>query len=103
MILGLQAHQGWFKFLSHHRQNQIAGHSIRSPNIVPSDPERPIKFLSGGNQQKASLARWLASEPEFLIPRVSVYRSTGDWGLCRGGVPGSENRRRIVYCGPGRQ
>ena len=33
----------------------------------PSDPERPIKNLSGGNQQKVLLGRWLATKPELLI------------------------------------
>jgi len=36
-------------------------------NIATSDAEKPIKWLSGGNQQKAILARWLASQPRLLI------------------------------------
>ena len=40
---------------------------IKSLDIRPADRERPIKFLSGGNQQKAILARWLATEPRLLI------------------------------------
>ena len=36
-------------------------------NVRPADPERPIKNLSGGNQQKVLLGRWLATQPELLI------------------------------------
>ncbi len=36
-------------------------------NVRPADPERMIKNLSGGNQQKVLLGRWLATKPELLI------------------------------------
>lgn len=35
--------------------------------VRPADPDRPIKNLSGGNQQKVLLGRWLATQPELLI------------------------------------
>src|SRR5699024_7496797 len=36
-------------------------------DIRTTDREKPIRLLSGGNQQKVILARWLATNPEFLI------------------------------------
>ena len=36
-------------------------------NVRPADPDRPIRNLSGGNQQKVLLGRWLATKPEVLI------------------------------------
>src|SRR5690625_7510238 len=36
-------------------------------NVRPADPDRPIRNLSGGNQQKVLLGRWLATQPEVLI------------------------------------
>jgi ribose transport system ATP-binding protein len=36
-------------------------------HIVPPSLERPVMFLSGGNQQKVVLARWLFSESKILI------------------------------------
>lgn len=67
IALALQGRQGWAKPISHKAQLELAQDYIRSLDIRPPDPHRPIKFLSGGNQQKAILARWLATEPRLLI------------------------------------
>ncbi|MQT13301.1 sugar ABC transporter ATP-binding protein [Rhizobiales bacterium Sp-1] len=67
IILALQARRGWMRPLSRAEQNTIADRFIRALDIRTPDAERPIQFLSGGNQQKALLARWLATEPSFLI------------------------------------
>lgn len=67
MILALQAKQGWMRKLPDSEQKEIAKKFIRSLNIVTSDINKPIKDLSGGNQQKVILARWLASNPYLLI------------------------------------
>src|SRR5206468_11733243 len=65
--LALQANRGWLRCFPRKKQRELADHYIRALNIVTSDAEKPIKFLSGGNQQKAILARWLASHPRLLI------------------------------------
>ncbi len=67
IILALQARRGWLKPLSRAEQQKIADHFIKMLDIRTPDAEKPIQFLSGGNQQKALLARWLATEPRFLI------------------------------------
>lgn len=67
IILALQAKQGWFKSLSMKRQEEIAQQMITDLHIVTPDSSKPVGQLSGGNQQKVILARWLASQPEFLI------------------------------------
>jgi simple sugar transport system ATP-binding protein len=67
IVLALQARRGWMKPLSRREQDEIARHFIKLLDIRPADPERPIGLLSGGNQQKALLARWLATEPRLLI------------------------------------
>jgi simple sugar transport system ATP-binding protein len=67
IILALQAKQGWFKFLSFKKREQLALEMIEALRIVTPDTEKPVKDLSGGNQQKVILARWLVSNPEFLI------------------------------------
>ncbi|NTJ41838.1 sugar ABC transporter ATP-binding protein [Agrobacterium larrymoorei] len=67
IALALQARQGWMRPLSKRQKAALAGDFIKSLDIRPADPERPIKFLSGGNQQKAILARWLATNPRLLI------------------------------------
>ncbi len=48
---------------------------IRRFSIRPEDPERPIATLSGGNQQKAVVARWLAAKVRLLVleePTIGV-------------------------------
>ena len=67
IALALQARQGWSRPISPRDRRNLADEYIRSLDIRPPDPDRPIKFLSGGNQQKAILARWLATHPRLLI------------------------------------
>jgi len=67
MVLAAQAKRGWARPLSRKEQNDIVDRYMGALNVRPADPERPIKNLSGGNQQKVLLARWLATEPELLI------------------------------------
>ncbi len=67
IILALQAQRGWLHPLPRRRQDEIASRFIKLLDIRTPDAEKPIGLLSGGNQQKALLARWLATEPRFLI------------------------------------
>ncbi|MDQ0891257.1 monosaccharide-transporting ATPase [Paenibacillus sp. V4I9] len=67
IILALQASQGWFKAISRKRQDEIADAYMKVLNINPPNPEHLIKNLSGGNQQKVLLARWLLTQPKLLI------------------------------------
>jgi len=67
IVLAMQAGQGWLKYLSRARQNEIAEEFIRALNIKTPSPDQAIRLLSGGNQQKVILARWLASRPRLLI------------------------------------
>ncbi|HEX7394074.1 MAG TPA: ATP-binding cassette domain-containing protein, partial [Anaerolineaceae bacterium] len=67
IILALQAHNGWFKFLTLQKQNEIAQKYIQLLNIMTPSSEQLVKNLSGGNQQKVILARWLATNPQLLI------------------------------------
>lgn len=67
IILALQARYGWFRFLSTQRQNEIAGRYIQLLGIATPSAEQLVRNLSGGNQQKVILARWLATNPRVLI------------------------------------
>jgi simple sugar transport system ATP-binding protein len=67
IILALQARYGWFKFLSNAKQNEIAEKYIKLLGIVTPSADQLVKNLSGGNQQKVILARWLATNPKVLI------------------------------------
>ncbi len=67
IVLALQARRGWTRPIPRVEQNRLADLYIRALDIRTADREKPIKLLSGGNQQKAILARWLATEPDLLI------------------------------------
>ena len=67
IILVMQAKNGIMKFISRQKQEEIAGRYIEMLNIVTPSPETPVGSLSGGNQQKVILARWLVTQPELLI------------------------------------
>ena len=67
IILAMQANRGWFKYLSTQQQYEIANKFIELLNISTPSADQPVKNLSGGNQQKVILARWLATNPQVLI------------------------------------
>lgn len=67
IILALQARKGMFHTIPRSKQNEIADKYIKMLSIKTASRETPIGQLSGGNQQKVILARWLATNPDFLI------------------------------------
>ena len=67
IVLALQASKGWVRARSRRKQEELADHYIKALNIATPHAEQSIRNLSGGNQQKALLGRWLASNPRFLI------------------------------------
>ena len=67
IILAMQAKLGPMKKIPMHVQNEIADKYIELLQIKTASRETLIKQLSGGNQQKVILARWLATDPDFLI------------------------------------
>ncbi|WP_051545492.1 sugar ABC transporter ATP-binding protein [Butyrivibrio sp. MC2021] len=67
IILALQVLTGFFKPFSKAKANAFADEYIKKLNIKTASADTPIKSLSGGNQQKVILARWLLMHPEYLI------------------------------------
>ncbi len=67
IILALQAQRGWLRPIKKREQQEIAGRFIKSLGIRTPDAEQPVELLSGGNQQKVLLSRWLVTRPQFLI------------------------------------
>ncbi|EOF9214985.1 TPA: galactofuranose ABC transporter, ATP-binding protein YtfR [Klebsiella pneumoniae] len=67
IVLALQAQRGWLRPIPRREQNEIAERFIRQLGIRTPSAEQPIEFLSGGNQQKVLLSRWLLTKPQFLI------------------------------------
>lgn len=67
IILALQAKRGIFKQLSGKEQEEFADRYIDLLQIKTASRETPIKQLSGGNQQKVIIGRWLLTNPDFLI------------------------------------
>lgn len=67
IILALQAVRGWARPLPRRRQEELVDKYISALRITPANPDLPVRSLSGGNQQKVMLARWLIMEPRLLI------------------------------------
>jgi len=67
IALALQARMGLWRYLSRARQQELAERFVKALGIKTADIDTPIAQLSGGNQQKVVLARWLATHPKLLI------------------------------------
>jgi monosaccharide-transporting ATPase len=67
MLLALQASRGWLRPIPQATRNRLVKQYIEALDIRPADPNALMRNLSGGNQQKVLLARWLITEPELLI------------------------------------
>jgi len=46
---------------------ETSGHYIKEFNIVAASKHSPLRFFSGGNQQKVYLSRWMDTDPKILI------------------------------------
>ncbi|MBE6905419.1 MAG: sugar ABC transporter ATP-binding protein [Ruminococcaceae bacterium] len=67
IIIALQAKRGMFRLLTQREQEKITDEYIKMLQIKTAGRETPVKQLSGGNQQKVILGRWLLTHPDFLI------------------------------------
>ena len=67
IILALQVMKGMFHPISRIQAEAFADEYIRLLEIKTASSDTPIKQLSGGNQQKVILARWLLTHPKYLI------------------------------------
>ena len=67
LVLALQARRGWARRLPRRTADEVVAKWIAALDIRPTDPDLLIRNLSGGNQQKVLLARWLITEPRLLI------------------------------------
>ena len=67
LIMALQAKRGMFHLLSRKQQEEFTDKYIDMLQIKTASRETPIKSLSGGNQQKVIIGRWLLTNPDFLI------------------------------------
>ena len=67
LVLALQVMKGFFKPFSKAQAYKFADEYIKLLDIKTASADTPIKSLSGGNQQKVIVARWLLTNPEYLI------------------------------------
>jgi ribose transport system ATP-binding protein len=57
----------WLTWIRQAQRRQLAQDYIGRLNIRPPQPERQVRYLSGGNQQKVVLGKWLARQTDILI------------------------------------
>ncbi len=67
IILALQVMKGFFHPMSKAQMEAFADEYIQALSIKTASQETPVGSLSGGNQQKVILARWLLTHPDYLI------------------------------------
>ncbi|HVI35388.1 MAG TPA: ATP-binding cassette domain-containing protein, partial [Gaiellales bacterium] len=67
LTLALLPHLRRHGIVDRKRQNETVDRFIKAIGVKCSSPEQPIRELSGGNQQKVLLARWLCTDPKLLL------------------------------------
>jgi simple sugar transport system ATP-binding protein len=67
IYLAVQAKRGFLKPMPQKEQQALADKYIRLLSIATPDADKKVGELSGGNQQKVILARWMATDPDVLI------------------------------------
>lgn len=67
ILVAMQAGRGWLRAIPLGVQRRLADKYIKALRIATTNADKPVRELSGGNQQKVVLARWLATEPIVLI------------------------------------
>ncbi len=67
MLLSLQAARGWLRPVPARTREQLVAKYVEALDIRPADPQALMRNLSGGNQQKVLLSRWLIMQPDLLL------------------------------------
>jgi galactofuranose transport system ATP-binding protein len=67
IVLGIQARRGWRHKLRKAERDAVVAEYIEALDVKPANADAVVSTLSGGNQQKVLLARWLATAPELII------------------------------------
>jgi simple sugar transport system ATP-binding protein len=67
IMLAMQAARGWARPIPRDTADALVGKYIAALDIRPADPEVKAGALSGGNQQKVLLARWIITSPKLLV------------------------------------
>ncbi len=67
IVLGIQAKRGAMRRISAAERDAVVAEYIDALGVRPANPNALVRNLSGGNQQKVLLARWLATAPQLII------------------------------------
>ncbi|KAA1380927.1 sugar ABC transporter ATP-binding protein [Aeromicrobium fastidiosum] len=67
LVLALQASRGWLRPIPQKTKDALVARYVEALDIRPANPDALLRNLSGGNQQKVLLARWLITQPKVMI------------------------------------
>jgi simple sugar transport system ATP-binding protein len=67
LVLAMQAARGWARPIPRKTKDELVEKWMTALDIRPANPDALVGRLSGGNQQKVLLARWLVTQPRLLI------------------------------------